>query len=185
MPHGRDIRGFFMMKIFPGSENSILKLVGEKYEEFFPDNPFDYFFLEDYYEQQYKNEKLLGTVFAAFALLSIIVTCLGIFGLTSYLMLQKTKEISIRRVVGSNVSGIILLFSRDFIWITSVAFIIAVPICYYWLSGWLKTFESKMDVTVWNFILPFVITLLLTLFTIGLIVAKTASVNPADNLRSE
>jgi putative ABC transport system permease protein len=100
-------------------------------------------------------------------------------------MVQKTKEISIRRVVGSNVSGIILLFSRDFIWITSVAFIIAVPICHYWLSGWLKTFESKMDVTVWNFILPFVITLLLTLFTIGLIVAKTASVNPADNLRSE
>jgi putative ABC transport system permease protein len=185
MPHGRDIRGFFMMKIFPGSENSILNLVGEKYEEFFPDNPFDYFFLEDYYQQQYKNENLLGTVFAAFALLSIIVTCLGIFGLTSYLMLQKTKEISIRRVVGSNVSGIILLFSRDFIWITSVAFIIAVPICYYWLSGWLKTFESKMDVSVWNFILPFVMTLFLTLFTIGLIVAKTASVNPADNLRSE
>lgn len=185
MPHGRDIRGFFMMKTFSGSENSILSLVGEKYEEFFPDNPFDYFFLEDYYEQQYRNEKLLGTVFAAFALLSIIITCLGIFGLTSYLMLQKTKEISIRRVAGSNLSEILLLFSRDFIWINSVAFIIAVPLCYYWLSGWLKTFESKMDLTVWNFILPLVITLFLTLLTIGLIVIKIASVNPADNLRSE
>lgn len=185
MPHGRDIRGFFMMKTFSGSENSILSLVGEKYEEFFPDNPFDYFFLEDYYEQQYRNEKLLGTVFAAFALLSIIITCLGIFGLTSYLMLQKTKEISIRRVAGSNLSEILLLFSRDFIWINSVAFIIAVPLCYYWLSGWLKTFESKMDLTVWNYILPLVITLFLTLLTIGLIVIKIASVNPADNLRSE
>jgi putative ABC transport system permease protein len=185
MPHGRDIRGYFMMKIFPGSEKSILNFVGEKYEEFFPDNPFDYFFLEDYYEQQYKNEKLLGTVFAAFALLSIIVTCLGIFGLTSFVMLQKTKEISMRRVVGSNVSGIILLFSRDFIRITLVAFIIAVPICYYWLAEWLKTFEAKMEVSIWNFILPFVVTLFFTLVTIGLIVAKTASVNPADNLRSE
>lgn len=185
MPHGRDIRGFFMMKIFPGSEKSILNLVGEKYEEFFPDNPFDYFFLKDYYEQQYENEKLLGTVFAAFALLSIIVTCLGIFGLTSFLMLQKTKEISMRRVLGSNVSCIILLFSSDFIRIALVAFIIAVPVCYYWLSEWLKTFEAKMEVSIWHFILPFVVILFLTLFTIGLIVTKTAKVNPADNLRIE
>jgi putative ABC transport system permease protein len=185
MPHGRDVRGFIMMKIFPDSEKSILNLVGKKYEEFFPDNPFDYFFLEDYYEQQYKNEKLLGTVFTAFALLSIIVTCLGIFGLTSFLMLQKTKEISMRRVLGSNVSGIILLFSRDFIRIALVAFIIAVPLCYYWLSEWLRTFDAKMEVSAWNYILPFIVTLFLTLFTIGLIVTKTASVNPAINLRSE
>ncbi len=185
MPHGRDIRGFFMMKISPGSESNVLKLIGEKYEEFFPDNPFDYFFLEDYYAQQYKNEKLLGNVFGAFALLSILVTCLGIFGLTSFLMLQKTKELSIRRVVGSNISGIIWLFSKDFIRITSVAFLISVPICYYWLTGWLKTFEVKMDVTFWNFIVPFLATLFFTLITIGFIVFKTASISPAENLRSE
>jgi putative ABC transport system permease protein len=185
MPHGRDVRGFFIMKILPGSEKRILKLVEEKYTEFFPDNPFDFFFLENYYEQQYKNEKLLGTVFGAFALLSIIITCLGIFGLTSFLVLQKTKEISMRRVVGSNVFGIILLFSRDFIRLTLIAFIIALPICYYWLSEWLKTFEVKMDFSVWNFIMPFLVTLFLTLVTIGLIVNKTASMSPADNLRSE
>jgi putative ABC transport system permease protein len=185
MPHGRDIRGFFLMKIFPGSENSALKLAGEKYMEFFPDNPFDYFFLDEYYRQQYKNEKLLGTTFGAFALLSIIVTCLGIFGLTSFLMLQKTKEVSMRRVVGSSVFEIILLFSRDFIRITFFAFIVAVPVCYYWLSEWLKTFEAKMEVSVWNFIIPFVVILFFTLITIGFIVTKTSSVSPADNLRSE
>ena len=166
MPHGRDIRGYFMMKISPGSENYVLKAVSEKYKEFLPDNPFDYFFLEDYYAQQYKNEKLLGTVFGAFALLSIIVTLLGIFGLTSFLMLQKTKEISIRRVIGSNIFGIIVLFSKDFLRITAVAFIISVPICYYWLIGWLNTFEIKMNVTVWNFLLPFAAIILLTLITI-------------------
>jgi len=185
MPHGRDIRGFLIMKFLPGIETSVLKLVGKKYMEFFPDNPFDYFFLDEYYEQQYKNEKLMGTVFGAFALLSIIVTCLGIFGLTSFLMLQKTKEISMRRVVGSSVSEIIFLFSRDFIRITFIAFLVAVPVCYYWLSEWLKTFEAKMEVSIWNFIIPFVVTLFFTLITIGLIVAKTASVSPADNLRSE
>jgi len=185
MPQGRDVRGYFMVKILPGTESNALELVESKYSEFFPDNPFDYLFLEDYYEQQYKNEKLLGTVFGAFALLAIIVTCLGIFGLTSYMMLQKTKEISIRRVQGSNISGIILLFSREFIRIGSIAFIIAAPICYYWLMEWLKTFNVKMEISFWNFIIPFAITLFLTLVTIGFIVKKTASISPADNLRSE
>lgn len=185
MPHGRDVRGFFMMKIIPGSEERVLGVVEDKFSEFFPDNPFDYFFLEDYYEQQYSNERLLGSVFGAFAILSVIITCLGIFGLTSFLMLQKTKEISMRKVLGSSVPGIVILFSGDFIRITVISFIIAVPVCYYWLSGWLNTFESKMDLSVWSFILPFFVTLALTITTIGAIVAKTASVNPAENLRSE
>jgi putative ABC transport system permease protein len=185
MPHGRGIRGFFMMKIIPSAEERVLRIVEEKYNEFFPDNPFDYFFLEDYYEQQYRNERLLGSVFGAFALLSIFVTCLGIFGLTSFLLLQRTREITMRRVMGSKASGIVVLFSRDFVQITILAFIIAVPICYYWLTGWLKTFEAKMDVSVWSFILPFLVTLAFTLLTIAVIVMKTASVNPAENLRSE
>jgi putative ABC transport system permease protein len=113
------------------------------------------------------------------------VTCLGIFGLTSFLMLQKTKEISIRRVVGSKIFDIILLFSRDFIKITIIAYTVAVPISSYWLSEWLKTFEVRMEVTLWSFIIPFMITLFFTLITIGFIVNKTASISPADNLRSE
>jgi len=185
MPHGRDVRGFFMMKFRPGNEVSILELTRKNYSEFFPDNPFDYFFLEDYYDQQYRDEKLLGTVFGVFALLAIIVTCLGIFGLTSFLMLQKVKEISIRRVVGSNVVSIIMLFSREFIRIIIVSFIIAVPVCYLWVSEWLKSFEVKMGIAVWCFIVPLVIVLTLTLFTIGFIVHKTASGSPAENLKSE
>ncbi|TFH48352.1 MAG: ABC transporter permease, partial [Bacteroidia bacterium] len=185
MPHGRDVRGFFMMKFRPGNESQILEVVGKKFSEFFPDNPFDYFFLEDYYEQQYRDEKLLGAVFGIFALLALIVTCLGIFGLTSFLMLQKVKEISMRRVVGSNVFSIIMLFSREFIRITTVSFIIAVPVCYYWVHEWLKTFQVRMELSIWNFFLPFVIVLALTLLTIGFIVRKTASVSPADNLKSE
>ncbi|HUW92322.1 MAG TPA: ABC transporter permease [Bacteroidales bacterium] len=185
MPQGRDVRGFFMIKYQPGNETQVLELAEKNFSEFFPDNPFDYFFLEDYYDQQYRDEKLLGSVFGIFALLAIIVTCLGIFGLTSFLMLQKVKEISIRRVVGSNVSGIIMLFSRDFIRITAVSFIIAVPACYYWLMQWLETFEVRMEISVWNFIIPFMITLAMTIITIGLIVSKTASASPANNLKSE
>ncbi len=185
MPHGRDVRGFFMMKYRPGNEKQVLEYAEKKFSEFFPDNPFDYFFLNDYYEQQFRDEKLLGSVFGIFALLAIIVTCLGIFGLTSFMMLQKVKEITIRRVIGSDLSGIIMLFSKEFIMITAVSFIIAIPVCWYWFTEWLKTFEVRMEISVWNFILPPVITLALTLLTIILIVHRTASVNPADNLRSE
>jgi len=185
MPYGRDVRGFFMMKILPGSETGVLKLVEKKYAGFFPDNPFDYFFLDNYYGQQFKNEKLLGTVFEIFAILAIIVTCLGIFGLTSFIMLQKTREISIRRVNGSSVSGIITLFSREFISLTSVSFIFAVPICYFWLSVWLSSFEIKMEIKAWNFIGPYIFTSLITLLTAGFIVSKTAALSPAENLRSE
>jgi putative ABC transport system permease protein len=184
MPYGRDVRGYFMMKI-SGSVTNVIKFVEMKYVEFFPDNPFDYFFLDDYYRQQYKNEKLLGTVLGIFAILAIIVTCLGIFGLTSFLMLQKTREISIRRVTGSSVSGIIMLFSKDFISLTSASFLFAVPICYLWLSEWLSSFEVKMEISVWNFIGPFIFTMFITLLTTIFIVSKTASVNPAENLRSE
>lgn len=185
MPHGRDVRGFFMMKFQPGNEERVLELAEKKYTEFFPDNPFDYFFLEDYYDQQYRDEKLLGTLFGIFALLAIIVTCLGIFGLTSFLMLQKVKEISIRRVAGSNVRSIIILFSREFIRITAASFIIAVPVCYYWVNEWLKAFEVKMEITIWCFLVPLVGVLALTLITIGFIVHKTASGSPAENLKSE
>ena len=185
MPHGRDIRGFFMMKVLPGNENDVLNLVEEKYCEFFPDNPFDFFFLENYYDQQYRNEKLLGNIFGIFALLSIIITCLGIFGLTSYLMIQRTKEISIRRVLGSDKHNIILLFSKDFIFITAIAFVLAGPVSYLWITGWLKTFELKLGITFWDFLLPYLFVQFLTLVTIGFIVSKTASVNPSDNLRTE
>jgi putative ABC transport system permease protein len=185
MPQGRDLRGFFMMKILPGRETKILELAGEKYNDFFPDNPFDYFFLQDYYDQQYKNEKLLGTVICAFALLAVIITCLGILGLTSFLMVQKKKEISIRRVLGSDTFGIIWFFSKDFIRVTAVAFIVSVPVCYLLLNEWLTTFEVRMDVTAWNLVIPFLATLFFTFITIALIINKTASVSPAENLRSE
>jgi putative ABC transport system permease protein len=185
MPHGRDVRGFFLMKILPGNEARVLEMTEKTFSEFFPDNPFDYLFLEDYYDQQYRDEKLLGTVFGIFALLAIMVTCLGIFGLTTFLMLQKVREISIRRISGSGVASIIMLFSREFIRITGVSFIISVPLCYYWVTGWLRSFEIRMDLNLWNFMVPLLIVLAMTLITIGLIVYKTALSSPAEKLKSE
>ncbi len=101
------------------------------------------------------------------------------------MILQKTKEISIRRVTGSNISQIVSLFSRDFILLTTIAFIMAIPACYYWLNLWLRPFEIKIEISIWGFIIPFLITLFLTLITIAFLVNKAASISPAENLRSE
>jgi ABC-type antimicrobial peptide transport system permease subunit len=100
-------------------------------------------------------------------------------------MIQKIREISIRRVMGSDIYNIIFLFSRDFIIITSLAFIVAAPISYFWIAEWLDTFEVKLKITLWDFILPYLFVLFMAIITIGFIVHKTAHVNPSDNLRSE
>ena len=185
MPHGRDVRGFFMIRYLAGNEKQVTELVSSRYAEFFPDNPFDYFFLDDYYEQQYHQERLLGSVFGIFALLAVIITCLGILGLTSFMMLQKKKEISIRKVVGSDTTDIIALFSRDFVVLITVSFIISAPLCWLWVTGWLRNYPVKMDISAWSFIVPFLTALVIALVTIGLLVRSTALESPARNLRVE
>lgn len=185
MPHGRDVRGFFMIRYFPGAEEKIIDLVADRYAEFFPDNPFDYFFLEDYYEQQYHQERLLGAVFGIFALLAVLITLMGILGLTSFMMLQRKKEVSIRRVVGSDIKGIIVLFSKEFVWLITLSFLFSVPLCWIWVTGWLRSYPVKMDISPLNFILPFLAALTLTLLTIWMIVRSVASESPAKNLAGE
>ena len=185
MPHGRDVRGFFIIRYLTGNEKQVTEMVSSRYAEFFPDNPFDYFFLDDYYEQQYHQERLLGSVFGIFALLAVIITCLGILGLTSFMMLQKKKEISIRKVVGSDTTDIIALFSRDFVVLITVSFIISAPLCWLWVTGWLRNYPVKMDISAWSFIVPFLVALAIALVTIGLLVRSTALESPARNLRVE
>lgn len=185
MPHGRDVRGFFMIRYIPGNEKEVTELVAGRYAEFFPDNPFDYFFLEDYYEQQYHQEMLLGSVFGIFALLAVVITLMGILGLTSFMMLQRKKEVSIRRVVGSDIKDIIVLFSGEFLMLITISFLFSVPICWIWVTRWLRSYPVKMDISPLDFILPFLASLALTLLTIWLIVRSAASESPAKNLAGE
>jgi len=183
MPHGRDVRGFFLIRYMPGSEKQVTDLVSAGYSEFFPDNPFDYFFLDDYYEQQYHQERLLGSVFGIFALLAVVITCMGILGLTSFMILQKKKEISIRRVVGSGIFNIVELFSKEFVILITVSFLLSVPLCWIWVTNWLSSYPVKMTISAWSFIISFLTALTIALITIGLLVRSAASESPAGNLR--
>lgn len=186
MPQGRNgSRGFFALKLSSKETKSSVETIQKLYDEYFPGNPFDSFFIEDYYNQQYKADEQFGTIFGIFSFLAIFITCLGIFGLASFIVTQRTKEISIRKVLGANVSGILYLISRDFLILIMASFIVSTPICYFGLNRWLNTFANRMDLNVWLFIIPLIITLLLTGITIGILVVRAARQNPVDNLRYE
>jgi len=185
LPYGRGVRGYFALKLNPENTKNSIKLIQEKYNSFFPGNPFEFYFLDDYYNKQYKSEELVGKVFGSFAFLAILVTAMGILGLFSFMVIQRTKEISVRSVLGAGTSKILYLFGSDFLWLIIISFLIAFPLSYYWINLWLKSFAVRMDLSVWIFIFPLIIVLIVAGITISSQVIKATKTNPADNLRYE
>jgi len=155
------------------------------YLKFFPGNPFDYFFLDDYYNQQYQSDQKLGNVFSLFSVLAIIITALGILGLSSFSVAQRTKEIGIRKVLGASIPNILFLLSGDVLKLLLVAFAVAAIPTSYGINKWLESFANKMNLNGWLFIAPFVIILIITLLTIGARVIKATVANPVESLRYE
>ena len=185
LPYGRDIRGHFAVKITPHNVRESVSLVQHQYEEFFPENPFEYIFLDEYYNQQYKEDELFGKVFGIFSFLAIFVTCLGIFGLSSFMAIQRTKEIGIRKVLGAGISRILYLLTKDFLGLLLVSFIISLPLSILGIMEWLKGFSYRMNLHVWLFVLPLLMVSVVMLVTIGAHIVRAALANPVDSIRYE
>jgi putative ABC transport system permease protein len=185
MPYGRIPRGFFAMTVTGNKLNETMKGVQKQFDTFFPDNAFEYFQLEEYYNQQYDNDRLLRRIFTFFSFLAILITVLGILGLTSFMILQRTREFSIRAILGARVRQIYRLFTAEFIMLISIGMILSVPICLLSINNWLTSFELRMKLSPWIFIIPFVIAVVTAGVTIAGLVIKVAMANPADNLRYE
>ncbi|MBI9072228.1 MAG: ABC transporter permease [Melioribacteraceae bacterium] len=163
------------------SINSIKALV----EKHFPGHPFIYSFVDDKIEALYKKEVRMGELFKYFSFLAIFISILGLYGLVAFIVDQKTKEISIRKVLGSSVSSVVRnLISSFIIWIV-IANIIAWPITYWAITKWLQNFEYKTEIDLGVFVIVGVIILLLSLFTVSLHAVKAALINPVKNLRNE
>jgi putative ABC transport system permease protein len=178
---------YYSIKLGPGvkSPNDVIRKVEQEWASFFPGNPFEYFFLDDHFAEQYKADEQFGKTFALFAILAIIVACLGLYGLASFVTMQRTKEIGIRKVLGASVSGIMTLLSKDFLKPILLSFAIATPITYYLVHQWLQNYAFKTSITAWIFILPALLILLIAIVTISTQTIKTASENPVKNLRTE
>jgi len=178
---------YYSVTVDPGSNNmsEILKATEDKWASFFPGNPFEYFFLDDHFQQQYKADQQFGKTFGLFAVLAIIVACLGLFGLVSFVTTQRTKEIGIRKVLGAGVPGILMLLSKDFIKPILISFAIATPVTWYFLNEWLGSYAFKIEISPMMFIIPAISILLISVVTVSVQTIKAASANPVKNLRTE
>jgi putative ABC transport system permease protein len=159
--------------------------IESKWKTMIPYRPFSYTFADELFDNQYRSEDRFGKLFLNFAVLAILISCLGLLGLASYATIQRTKEIGIRKVLGAGVPRIVNLLSREFMLLVGIAFLIATPITYYFMHGWLKDFYYRISIQWWIFLLGGVLALAIALLTISFQAAKAAMANPVKALRSE
>ena len=180
-----DPNGYYSIKVNPLKTQEVMAYVEEMWMQFFPQNPYEFFFLEDYYNEQYRNEMRFGRVFGVFAFLAIFIASLGLFGLSSYTTIQRTNEIGLRKVLGSSSGNAVLLLLRYFVIQVLIAVPIGLGLGYYIMHGWLQNFAYRVGIGWWFFLLPLFMVLLITILTVSSQVIKTANVNPANSLRHE
>ena len=152
---------------------------------YFPNDPFNYFFLDEHFDRQYKSDILFGKVFGFFAMLAILVACLGLLGLSSYNVLQRTKEIGVRKVLGANVASIVVLLSKDFFQLVIISSLIAFPLAWFAMDYWLQDFASRIEIKWWVFVLAGISALVIALLTVSFQSIKAALMNPVKSLKSE
>jgi putative ABC transport system permease protein len=180
-----DLAGPISVKVGPGQLSGTIANIQAGWNRFFPGNPFEYFFLDEHFNEQYKADQRFGQVFGLFTGLAILVACLGLFGLASFATVQRTKEIGVRKVLGASVSQILQLLYKDFALLVVIGFVISVPIAWYVTHQWLQGYAFRTEPEWWLFVLPFAVVLLIALLTVSFQTLKAALANPVTSLRAE
>ncbi len=163
----------------------LLQGLEQKWKSTLSNIPFDYRFVDKEIEKLYEEEKRLGIISVGFTILAIFISCLGLFGLISYVAEQKKKEIGVRKVLGASVQSVIKLLTKDFIKLVLIAFVLASPIAYYLISRWLEGFTYRIEIKFWVFLASGALVIIITFLTVGLQSLKSAVANPVKSLRSE
>jgi len=185
LPSDQRIFANLQIKIKPNNVGETLGAIEHKWKEFNPQEPMSYYFLDDKLDEMYGNEKTSGQIFSIFSLLAIVIACIGLFGLSAYMAELRTKEIGIRKVLGSTASKIVVLLSKDFAKLVALSFVIATPLAYYAMTLWLQNFAFRSPVHVWIFLVAGLAAVLIAQFTISFQALKAANTDPADALRFE
>lgn len=173
------------VRVRPSSIQKTMGYLETQWNQFTNSQPFEYVFFDDQFDLLYKSEIQAGKVITAFAALAIFVACLGLLGLASFTSGQRTKEIGIRKVLGSSVSGIIFLLNKDFVKRVLLANLIAWPLAYYAMNKWLQNFAYRIRIELWVFFVSALIALVIALVTVSYQSVKAALGNPVDSLRYE
>jgi putative ABC transport system permease protein len=180
-----DLYRYVFVKLDAADIPNTLIDIESTWKSFFPDTPFDFHFLDEAYERLYRSEQQMGTLFNSFTILAVFISCLGLFGLASFMAEKRTKEIGIRKVLGASVIGIVALLNKQFTKWVLIANIIAWPIAYYAMFRWLQGFAYRINLGIWIFALAAIVALGIAVVTVSYQSIKAALANPADSLRYE
>ncbi len=176
---------YIFIKINPSGIQETIRYIETTTRKFAPDSPFSYSFIDEGIGKLYETERKLGKIITWFSLLSILISCLGIFGLTVFMSEQRTKEIGIRKVNGAVFSNLILLLNRDLIKWILLSFVIAFPLAYYTMHKWLQNFAYRTSISSWIFLLTGLSVFLIAIITASSVIIRAAGRNPAESLRYE
>ena len=173
------------IKLENGVGRNALNAINERFEQLYPEYYLQGDFLDESIAKFYAQEEKMALVYQLFALLSLVISSIGLYGMVSFMIGQKVKEIGIRKVLGASVASIVYLFSKEFIYMVGIAFCIAAPIAYYFMQGWLSNFAYRTPIGVGLFLLVMLASLLIAMLTIGIKAFNAAVANPVESLRDE
>ncbi len=184
LDYGSD--NFITIRISPSvSMRTALARVAAVFKKYNPDSPFTYAFIDDTYAKKFSDEERVGNLASVFAVLAIFISCLGLFGLASFVAEQRTKEIGIRKVLGASVGSLWGLLSKDFVGLVVIACLIATPLAWYFLNGWLQQYQYRTELSWWMFAASGAGALIITLLTVSIQSIRAALQNPVKSLRNE
>ena len=175
-----------LLKLHPSvSAKDAVAKIEQVFKKFNPDQPFDYMFIDDDYAAKFGNEERVGKLAGIFAILAVVISCLGLFGLTSFVAEQRKKEIGVRKVLGASVFNVWNLLSKDFIQLVAISFLLAFPLSYYFMHAWLNNYSYRTTLAWWIFAAAAIGCLLITVIVVSTQAIKAAVANPVKSLRTE
>lgn len=155
------------------------------WKRFFPEAPFDYSFLDQRFDAQYRTDRQFGMIITLFAIVSVVIASLGLLGLASYSIVQRTKEIGIRKVLGASLARIFLLLTREYVTLIAVSACLAIPLAFYGMQQWLSDYAYRINISWWMLVLPILLIGSIAIITVGSQALRTAAKNPVESLRYE
>jgi putative ABC transport system permease protein len=173
------------VKIKTANLTATVAQVQKLWERTYPEYAYDGFFLDESIAKFYKQENQMELVYKVFAGIAVFISCLGLYGLVSFMAVQRTKEVGIRKVLGASVSSIVMLFSKEFMILIGISFFIAMPAAWYLMNTWLQTFAYRISMSAWIFVLSVAVSIVIAWITVGYKAMKAALVNPVKSLKSE
>jgi putative ABC transport system permease protein len=176
---------YFTLRLAGSDLPGHVEKIGQIYRDHFPGNPYDYFFADDDFNRQYISERRYGALFSMASVWAVVIACLGLFGLATYTVEARVKEIGIRKVLGAGVAGIALLLSKDFLKLVLIALVAASPLAYYFMEKWLADFAYRIDIEWWMFAGAGAVAVAVAVLTVGFQSVKAALANPVQSLRNE